>query len=109
MNNLLGNAIKFSHQSSVVTVELSSNNNIVTIQIIDSGDGLPADVLDQLFIPFSKASRIGTKGEKGTGLGLAICRRIIEGHDGVILAENISEGGTRFVVTLPIGGSDVTA
>jgi signal transduction histidine kinase len=70
----------------------------------DKGDGLPLEIIDQLFIPFSKASRIGTRGEKGTGLGLAIARRIVEGHLGVIRAENMSGGGTRFVVTLPIGG-----
>lgn len=105
LNNLLGNAIKFSHPGSTVTVRLSSADGKLVLQIEDRGKGLSAEYIDQLFIPFSKASRVGTHGEKGTGLGLAIARRIIEGHGGDIRAENIVTGGTRFVVTLPIGGA----
>ena len=103
LNNILGNAIKFSHPDSTVTLSLSGADKNLVIQVEDSGDGLPEEILDQLFIPFSKASRLGTRGEKGTGLGLAIARRIVEGHGGEIRAENMPEGGTRFVVTLPIG------
>jgi signal transduction histidine kinase len=104
LNNLLGNAIKFSHPDSTVMIRLSADENKVVMQFEDRGDGMPDDILDQLFIPFSKASRVGTKGEKGTGLGLAIVRRILEGHGGEIRAENMAEGGTRFIVSLPIGG-----
>ena len=103
LNNILGNAIKFSHPDSTVTLRLSGADKNLVMQVEDSGDGLPVEILDQLFIPFSKASRLGTRGEKGTGLGLAIARRIVEGHGGEIRAENMPEGGTRFVVTLPIG------
>jgi signal transduction histidine kinase len=105
LNNLLGNAIKFSHPDSTVTVRLSATDDILVMQVEDRGDGLPEEILGQLFIPFSKASRLGTRGEKGTGLGLAIARRIVEGHGGEIRAENMPEGGTRFVVTLPVGGA----
>lgn len=104
LNNLLGNAIKFSHPHNTVTVRLSVDDTRLLLQVEDKGDGLPAEIIDHLFIPFSKASRVGTQGEKGTGLGLAIVRRIVEGHGGEIRAENIPEGGTRFVVTLPLGG-----
>lgn len=103
LNNLLGNAIKFSHPDSSVTLRLSADNGSVIILVEDNGDGLPVDMLDQLFIPFSKAGRVGTRGEKGTGLGLAIARRMVEGHGGSIRAENMVEGGTRIAVTLPIG------
>jgi signal transduction histidine kinase len=104
LNNLLGNAIKFSHSDSIVTLRLSRDEHLLVMQIEDQGDGMPVDILDQLFIPFSKASRVGTHGEKGTGLGLAIARRMVEGHGGTIRAENMPEGGTRIVVRLPIGG-----
>ena len=104
LNNLLGNAIKFSHQGSAVTLRLGCADQKVTIQVEDRGDGLPVEIMDQLFVPFSKASRLGTRGEKGTGLGLAIARRIVDGHGGEIRAENMLEGGTRIVVTLPVGG-----
>ncbi|MEI6208180.1 MAG: HAMP domain-containing sensor histidine kinase [Desulfuromonadales bacterium] len=103
LNNLLGNAIKFSRPDSSVTVRLSADDTNLVIKVEDCGAGLPAEIIDQLFIPFSRASRLGTGGEKGTGLGLAIARRIVDGHGGEIRAESIPEGGTRFVVTLPIG------
>lgn len=103
LHNLLGNAIKFSHPDSTVTLRLSAVDNSLVMQVEDKGTGLPVEILDQLFVPFSKASRLGTRGEKGTGLGLAIARRIVEGHGGDIRAENMAEGGTRFIVTIPSG------
>ncbi|MEI6206598.1 MAG: HAMP domain-containing sensor histidine kinase [Desulfuromonadales bacterium] len=107
LNNLLGNAIKFSHAGGSVRLGLERDNGNIVMKIEDNGKGLPLNLLDELFVPFSKASRLGTRGEKGTGLGLAICRRIVEGHGGDIRAENRPEGGTRFIVTMPIGGNDV--
>ncbi len=106
LNNLLGNAIKFSHAGSSVLLALERDRANVVLRVEDNGEGLPQNLLDELFVPFSKASRVGTRGEKGTGLGLAICRRIVEGHGGDIRAENRPEGGTRFIVTIPIGGTD---
>jgi signal transduction histidine kinase len=106
LNNLLGNAIKFSHSGGSVCLGLESDNGNIIMNVEDNGEGLPLNLLDELFVPFSKASRLGTRGEKGTGLGLAICRRIVEGHGGDIRAENRLEGGTRFKVTMPIGGND---
>ena len=103
LNNLLGNAIKFSHPGSTVTVRVATLEQKLVIQVDDRGNGLPGEVLEKLFIPFTKASRLGTGGEKGSGLGLAIVRRIVEGHGGDVRAENIPEGGARFIVTLPIG------
>ncbi|HIJ97052.1 MAG TPA: HAMP domain-containing histidine kinase [Desulfuromonadales bacterium] len=104
LNNLVGNAIKFSHPDSIVILRLSSDEHLLVMQIEDQGDGMPVEILEQLFIPFSTASRVGTHGEKGTGLGLAIARRMVEGHAGSIRAENIPEGGTRMIVKLPVGG-----
>ncbi len=104
MNNLIGNAVKFSHPDGTVTVRVSAGSSRLEIRVEDQGDGLPEEVLEQLFQPFSKGSRLGTQGEKGTGLGLAIARRIVEAHGGTIGAENIPDGGTRFVVCLPLPG-----
>ena len=104
MNNLIGNAVKFSHPAGTVTVRVSAGSSRLEVRVEDQGDGLPEEVLEQLFQPFSKGSRLGTQGEKGTGLGLAIARRIVEAHGGTIGAENIPDGGTRFVVCLPLPG-----
>jgi signal transduction histidine kinase len=102
LNNLLGNAIKFSHPDSTITLQLSADDQKVVIKVEDSGSGLPVEIMDQLFIPFSKGSRLGTCGEKGSGLGLAIAMRIVRGHGGDIQAENMPERGARFIVALPI-------
>lgn len=102
LNNLLGNAIKFSNNGGHIFIKLERDKENIIMKIEDNGEGLPLNLLNELFVPFSKASRLGTRGEKGTGLGLAICRRIVDGHGGKIMAENRIEGGTRFIVTLPI-------
>jgi len=103
LNNLLSNAIKFSYPDSVVEVSLFALTGNIHIVVDDSGSGMTPTALEQIFTPFTFASKAGTFGEKGTGLGLAIARRIIEGHGGTIRAENREEGGTRLTVILPVG------
>jgi signal transduction histidine kinase len=68
----------------------------VEITISDNGDGIPRDVLPNVFKPFST-----TKGEQGTGLGLPITRRIAEAHGAEVRVENLSSGGARSVLLWP--------
>jgi len=70
--------------------------SLVTLSVLDDGDGLPSEFGDRIFEPF-----VSTK-ETGTGLGLSICRRIVEAHGGEIHAANRTTGGAEFVVTLPV-------
>ncbi|MEI6213695.1 MAG: HAMP domain-containing sensor histidine kinase [Desulfuromonadales bacterium] len=102
LNNLIGNAIKFSTVDSEVLVDVSREETLIIIRIEDHGIGIPPEILEKLFTPFSEGTRLGTQGEKATGLGLAIARRIVEGHGGEIRVEQPAERGTRFVVALPI-------
>ncbi len=67
----------------------------VQLVIEDNGPGIPAALMDHLFEPYV------TSREKGTGLGLAIVKRIIEEHNGTLVAENINGGGARISITLP--------
>ena len=64
------------------------------IVVRDSGPGIAADVLDRIFNPFF------TTKEKGTGLGLAIVHRIVEGHEGTIMASNAAGGGAQFEIRI---------
>ncbi len=74
-----------------------SEDSIVGIEVADTGPGLPADIVEEIWKPF-----FTTKGpDKGTGLGLSIVRGIIESHKGTIVAENRPAGGARFTITLP--------
>jgi signal transduction histidine kinase len=64
------------------------------LAVVDSGPGIPANVLDRIFNPFF------TTKETGTGLGLAIVHRVIEAHDGAITAQNVPGGGARFEIRI---------
>lgn len=71
------------------------DSSLVQLAIEDNGPGIPAALMDHLFEPYV------TSREKGTGLGLAIVKRIIEEHNGTLLAENVNGGGARISITLP--------
>ena len=101
LNNLIGNAVKFSHRGTRVFVRLESSTDEVVVAIKDEGQGIPDADLTKLFKPFSKASVRATGGEQSTGLGLAIVRRIIEGHGGRIWVESEVGKGSTFSFTLP--------
>jgi signal transduction histidine kinase len=100
LNNLIGNAVKFSPPGSAVDVRVTVAADAVTLSVEDRGPGVPADELDKLFRPFER-TRVR---EKGTGLGLAIVKRIVEGHRGRIRVESEAGRGSTFHVSLPRRG-----
>jgi signal transduction histidine kinase/CheY-like chemotaxis protein len=102
LNNLITNAVKFSHRGTVVRVALTSSSEFATIAVHDQGQGIPAKELHKLFKLFSKTSVATTGGEHSTGLGLAIVRKIVEGHGGRIWVESEVGKGSTFFVALPI-------
>lgn len=107
LNNLIGNAVKFSHRGTQVRVRLTGAPNMVTVAVADRGQGIPAADLPKLFTPFSKASVRSTGGEQSTGLGLAIVRRIVEGHGGRIWVESEVGRGSTFFFALPVAGGEL--
>jgi signal transduction histidine kinase len=102
LNNLIGNAVKFSYGGSCVRVRVSATPEEITFVVEDEGQGIPTAELPKLFKPFGKSSVRSTAGEKSTGLGLAIVRNIVEGHGGRIWVESEVGKGSRFFFTLPI-------
>lgn len=102
LNNLIGNAVKFSHPGTRVRLSLTCAAGLATIAVEDQGQGIPAKDLEKLFKPFSKTSVRSTAGEQSTGLGLAIVRRIVEGHGGRIWVESVVGQGSTFSFTLPL-------
>ena len=106
MNNLIGNAVKFSHRGTQVRVRLTTAPDMVTVAVADRGQGIPAADLPKLFKPFSKVSVRSTDGEQSTGLGLAIVRRIVEGHGGRIWVESQVGQGSTFFFTLPVAAGE---
>lgn len=102
LNNLIGNAVKFSHAGTTVRVGLERDGDSVRITVEDEGPGIPEEEIGKLFKPFSTASVRGTAGETSTGLGLAIVRRIVEGHGGTISVKSEIGKGSNFFFTLPV-------
>jgi signal transduction histidine kinase len=104
INNLVDNAVKYSHPGSIVRVTAVVAGREVRVGVADQGQGIPPAELGGLFEPFARATTRGTAGEKSTGLGLAIVRRIVEAHGGRITVESEMEKGSTFSFTLPLEG-----
>ncbi len=102
LNNLLGNAIKFSHPNTTIHVSVTEGAGWLTIAIRDQGQGIPADEIDKLFTPFRTGSVRGTAGEPSTGLGLAIVHSIVTRHGGKIEVTSSVGAGSTFTLTLPV-------
>jgi two-component system sensor histidine kinase VicK len=101
LNNLIGNALKFSKEESKIELFLSKRNQYIIIDVKDRGLGISQDMLHIIFTPFSKAGRTGLKGEQSTGLGLSIVKQIIEMHKGKIEVESEVGKGSTFRIVLP--------
>ncbi|MBP3966831.1 ATP-binding protein [Paenibacillus lignilyticus] len=99
--NVVSNAIKYSPDESAIVISVRQDETHVRISIADSGLGIPAAELDQIFDKFYRGST--TKHVPGTGLGLAICKGIIEAHGGMIAAEPNLPKGTVIQIALPLG------
>ena len=102
LNNLISNAIKYSHPNTTIRVEVLKDKDFVVTKVIDQGQGIPENELPHVFKPFQKASTKPTAGEKSTGLGLAIVKKIVEGHQGTIGVESEVGKGSTFFYRLPL-------
>jgi signal transduction histidine kinase len=102
LNNLLGNALKFSFPGGHVIVSLARDGARAVVSVRDDGPGIPADEVDRLFRFFQKTTVRSTGGERGTGLGLGIARKIVEGHGGTIGVETAVGRGSTFWFALPL-------
>ncbi|MBL9210392.1 MAG: response regulator [Opitutaceae bacterium] len=103
VDNLLSNGVKYSPPGSTITATVTRDEakGTCSFAVRDQGPGIPENERDKLFKDFSRLSSQPTGGEKSTGLGLAICRKIVDAHQGTIVAENLPQGGCEFRVTLP--------
>jgi signal transduction histidine kinase len=103
LTNLIDNAVKYSPEGGEVRLSLVGvDDNGVRIAIQDQGVGIPLERREHIFERFYQAHAGLLPAMAGMGLGLYISRQIIELHKGTLEAEYPSEGGVRFVITLPI-------
>ena len=103
LGNLLGNALRHTPPGGRVQVSGHQDGNQVELSVADSGEGIPAELLERVFERFFRVDAARThKDGGGSGLGLTISRAIVEAHGGRLWAESAGLGrGARFVVRLP--------
>lgn len=102
--NILRNAIHYTPSSGTIEIILSrkADENVFSIEIADSGTGVPEDLLNDIFQPFFRTDSARDRESGGHGLGLAIAHRSVTLHYGKIWAENKTEGGLKITVEIPV-------
>ena len=99
--NILDNAIKYSGENPIVSVQLEQTNSGFSIYIRDNGPGIEEKYKDKIFDKFYRVPMDGGHTVKGHGLGLSYTATVIQQHGGTITVENMKEGGTCFQIHLP--------
>jgi signal transduction histidine kinase len=100
--NLIYNAIKYSHPGGEVTVQLRTTGAEAMVWVVDQGIGIPAQHLDEIFMEFVRAPNAKEHASEGTGLGLAIVREVIEAHGGRVSVKSKEGEGAVFTLALPL-------
>jgi signal transduction histidine kinase/CheY-like chemotaxis protein len=99
--NLVSNAVKFTHRGAVGVCVAYAEGRL-TLEVADSGIGIPADKLEHIFEKFVQADASPTRTAGGAGLGLAICRELVELMGGRIQVDSVAGRGSVFKVVLPL-------
>lgn len=102
LNNLIGNAVKYSYPNSTIQVRIEKEGTSIVTHIIDHGQGISEADQAKLFKPYSTTSSTVTTDEKSTGLGLAIVKKIIDAHQGTVQVISSIGQGSTFTFTLPV-------
>lgn len=101
LDNLIGNAIKYTPEGGEITIDVEAQNDQVILRISDTGPGIPPADQPHIFEKFYRASNV-PKGVGGSGLGLSIVKSIVENHQGRIWVESLLGQGSAFTVVLPL-------
>ena len=108
VTNLLSNAIKFTRDGGRIVTRLCVNGErSCELSVSDTGVGIPADEIENVFQRFFRSSNVRADAIQGTGLGLAIVRSIVERHHGHIDVRSNPGQGTTFTITLPLADGSV--
>ncbi|MFZ6801689.1 ATP-binding protein [Undibacterium sp. Di24W] len=104
LSNLLDNALKYSDElvELDVTVQHKTQATFMQVAIKDRGPGIPDAEHDSIFIAYSRLAQHDQSNQRSAGLGLAVCRAIARAHDGNLVVNNRDQGGSCFLLTLPI-------
>ncbi len=103
MANLIRNALAYSPDEGRIVISAQPDHDMVEIQVIDQGPGIPSKYLSQIFEPFFRVASSRDRETGGVGLGLFIARTCIEGCNGHVSAKNLPSGGFMVSVFIPKG------
>lgn len=100
--NLISNAIKFTDRGVIRVVARATEQQRLRIEVIDTGIGIPADRLEEIFESFRQVDSGRTRRHSGTGLGLAICRSLAQAMGGSVGVSSVVGAGATFTIDLPL-------
>ena len=101
--NLIGNAIKFTPNNGEVSVKVEADGNLLHVEVIDTGSGIPPEERQKVFDKFYQLSDISTRQQGGSGLGLSITKSIVEAHGGKLWIDDGNQGkGSNFQFVVPL-------
>ncbi|MFV8820013.1 sensor histidine kinase [Haliea sp. E17] len=101
LENLIRNALQYTPAGGSITVDISANPRDIAVSVSDTGCGIPADEIDNIFERYFRSKRRRGDNEQSTGLGLAIVKRILDLHGSRITVTSDTGKGTRFEFNLP--------
>ena len=102
LRNLLENAIVHTGNGGRITLTAERHDNRVQVSVTDTGEGIPAEDLPNIFERFYRVDKSRTRATGGSGLGLTIAKRLVEAHGGQIEVQSEPGRGSRFTFTLPV-------
>jgi CheY-like chemotaxis protein len=102
--NVLANAVKYTHVGGNVRVEVDASDDTISVQVVDDGAGISAELLPRVFDLFVQADRTLDRAQGGLGIGLSVVRKLVEMHGGEVRARSPGLGqGATFEIRLPRG------
>jgi signal transduction histidine kinase len=100
--NLVDNALKYNRPEGLVSITVQIENRSVMIQVADTGIGIAAADIPQVFDRFFRVDKSRSRQQGGSGLGLAIVKKVVEDYGGTVSVESIPDQGSTFCVLLPL-------
>lgn len=109
LHNLIQNAIRYTPADGTILVEAQDLGQMVQIDVVDTGQGIPQEEMDKVFDRFYRGEKSRSREYGGSGLGLAIAKGIVEAHEGRIWAESSLGKGSRFSFCVPKANAQSSA
>jgi signal transduction histidine kinase len=106
LRNLLDNAVAHTAKGGFITVAAKQRDNWVEVTVTDTGEGIPAEDLPNIFERFYRVDKSRARATGGSGLGLTIAKRLVEAHGGKIEVQSELGKGSRFSFTIPVAEQD---